>query len=612
MDGLRKDLLSDACGDSAILGCVAPRRGYCLSSSSRARARDRDRSRRPARPGRAVATVLVAGLLLLGAAAAEAQTAPTVTGVALTSDPNDDDRTGDDATYAYYGSNVVQPDVVEVTVTFSVAVDITGAPQLELDFAGTAKAAACEAATSTTTMVCSYTVVENDSAPNGIAIEADKLTLDDGTIKEAGSTTVNAVLTHSAVAIDSGHKVDGSRPTLVTTGTDAPQTSTDGTQVILTFSEDIGYVDINGVTLKETTGNLTISQGVTATFSGNTVTLTLIPAFTIQYGQSIEMQVRLTFVHDTAGNRVVEVPAGQAVTNNVPQPPAAIDTVEITSDPGMDKIYAPGDNIAVTATFDRAVAVSGTPRIELHLGGGSRGERWAEYSSGTGTTALVFSYTVEATDESDTDGIEVGEFGTCGGQPGPQRRDHHDGRDRGERVPGLRSVSQRQRAPGQLGAADADGRRDVDGRNKGDPDVQRRSRRRYRPRHLRRHVCLEGQGGRHDRGAERTDVDSLRQPGDADAGHSADLGDAGGDGELRRSHQRGRLRRHRGPGGQRRRLLHRPDGDQSLRPPGGLVGRVDLRPRSRQHLRHRRRGRGDGDLRRGGRHLRLPAAGAGL
>ena len=212
MDGLRKDLLSDASADSAILGRVAPRRGYCLSSASPPGSRDRDRSRRPVRPGRAAATVLVAGLLLLGAAAAEAQTAPTVTGVALTSAP------GTDQTYAFYGSTLVQPDVVEATVTFSAAVDISGTPppQLELDFAGTAKAASCATGTSTTTMVCSYTVAENDSAPNGIAIAANKLT--GGTIYATGSTTVNAVLTHSAVAIDSGHKVDGSLPTLVTTG----------------------------------------------------------------------------------------------------------------------------------------------------------------------------------------------------------------------------------------------------------------------------------------------------------------------------------------------------------------------------------------------------------
>ena len=98
--------------------------------------------------------------------------------------------------------------------------------------------------------MCSYTVAENDSAPNGIAIAANKLTLNGGTIKLSGYTTVDAVLTHDAVAIDSGHKVDGMRPTLVTTGDDAPRRPrTDGTQVILTYSEDIGSVNIGRLAL---------------------------------------------------------------------------------------------------------------------------------------------------------------------------------------------------------------------------------------------------------------------------------------------------------------------------------------------------------------------------
>ena len=148
-------------------------------------------------------------------------TAPTVTAVELTTT----------TTYAI-------GDEVEATVTFSAAVDITGTPRLELDFAGTAKPAACGAATNTTTMVCRYEVVADDSAPNGIAIAANKLTLNGGTIYATGSTTITADLAHTAVAIDAGHKVDGIRPTLTTTGTDAPTTSTDGTKVILTFSED--------------------------------------------------------------------------------------------------------------------------------------------------------------------------------------------------------------------------------------------------------------------------------------------------------------------------------------------------------------------------------------
>ena len=110
---------------------------------------------------------------------------PAVSSVALTSAP------GSDNTYAI-------GDAVEATVTFDAAVDITGTPQLELDFAGTAKAAGCATGTNTTTMACSYTVLVGDSAPNGVAIAANKLT--GGTITATGSTTITADLTHTAVA----------------------------------------------------------------------------------------------------------------------------------------------------------------------------------------------------------------------------------------------------------------------------------------------------------------------------------------------------------------------------------------------------------------------------
>ena len=56
------------------LAAVRAEPSHCLRSAAPYGARDRARSRRPARPGRAAATVLVVGLLLLGAAVAEAQT----------------------------------------------------------------------------------------------------------------------------------------------------------------------------------------------------------------------------------------------------------------------------------------------------------------------------------------------------------------------------------------------------------------------------------------------------------------------------------------------------------------------------------------------------------
>ena len=53
---------------------ASSRPGPQSAAAAPVRARDRDRSLRPARPGRLAATVLVVGLVLLGAAAAEAQT----------------------------------------------------------------------------------------------------------------------------------------------------------------------------------------------------------------------------------------------------------------------------------------------------------------------------------------------------------------------------------------------------------------------------------------------------------------------------------------------------------------------------------------------------------
>ena len=69
--------------------------------------------------------------------------APTVTGVALTS------VSVNNNTWAIGERSRA------ATVTFSEAVDITGAPQLELAFAGAPKAADCDADTNTTTMLCS-------------------------------------------------------------------------------------------------------------------------------------------------------------------------------------------------------------------------------------------------------------------------------------------------------------------------------------------------------------------------------------------------------------------------------------------------------------------------
>ena len=276
-------------------------------------------------------------------------------------------------------------DAVEATATFSEAVDITGTPQLELDFAGTPKAAACTAATNTntTTMVCSYTVVMGDSAPNGIAIAANKLTLNGGTITATGSTTINADLTHVAVAIDAARKVDGNRPLFVITGNDAPTTSTDGTQVILTFTEDISSVDRTRITIVLGTDTLSTSA------AGTTVELALTTALTATT-TNLTVALSADAVEDAAGNGNLAVPA-VSVTNTVVAAPT-VTSVELTS---TTTTYAIGDEVEATVTFSAGVDITGTPQLELDFAGTPKP---AACGAATKTTTMVCRYTVAAGD----------------------------------------------------------------------------------------------------------------------------------------------------------------------------------------------------------------------
>ena len=254
---------------------------------------------------------------------------------------------------------------IELTVTFSAAVDITGTPQLELDFDGTPKPANCTAATNTTTMVCAYTVVENDSAPNGIAIAANKLTLNGGTITATGSTTLNADLDHGAVAIDAGQKVDGIRPTLVTTGADAPTTSTDGTQVILTFSENLDSVDRTKITIGIGGGN--VAQTSAARVAGTKVELDL--STVIDATVMLTVALSVDAVEDGASNgnlAVAATPVTNAVTANEPpefsSPTATREVPENTAENTNIGTALPAatdaDNDPLTYTLEGADAAS--------------------------------------------------------------------------------------------------------------------------------------------------------------------------------------------------------------------------------------------------------------
>ncbi|WP_293785928.1 MBG domain-containing protein, partial [uncultured Pedobacter sp.] len=73
--------------------------------------------------------------------------------------------------------------------------------------------------------------------------------------------------------------------------------------------------------------------------------------------------------------------------------------------------YKIGQTLSFTINFSGNVVVTGTPQLSITVGSASKS---ANYVSGSGSSALTFSYTV-ASGDLDTDGITIGTLGLNGG-----------------------------------------------------------------------------------------------------------------------------------------------------------------------------------------------------
>ena len=319
-----------------------------------------------------------------------------VTGVAVTSDA------GDDATYAL-------GETVEVTVRFNeaVTVDTTGGtPGLAIDMDPASwgeKRAAYARGSGTAALVFAHAVVEPNYSTLGVAVLADTLALNGGTIRSA-SSGAEASLMHVGLPHNAAHKVDW-QLSRDTTPPELLRGEVDGATMRLTFSEVIHAAAslTNGAfTVKKTPpggSERDVSLSGTPVIGGATVALTLANAvLSADTGVKVSYRQPTTgtgnWLRDAAGNEVADF-TDEPVTNGTR---VVVSDVEVSSDAGDDATYALRDVVRVTVTFSEAVAVTGAPRLKLALGAGA--ERWAAYASGSRSAALAFAYTVAQADAS--------------------------------------------------------------------------------------------------------------------------------------------------------------------------------------------------------------------
>ncbi|MCY4012691.1 MAG: autotransporter outer membrane beta-barrel domain-containing protein [Gammaproteobacteria bacterium] len=313
------------------------------------------------------------------------------------------------------GDTFILDDRIEVRVVFSEAVVVLGSPTIDLEIGATVRTAAYVLGSRTDTLVFHYRVVAGDEDDDGVSIPADALPA--GSITDVAGNPADLAL--GAVRTRFRFNVDGVVPVIDDVTIVPPESGGtfvlgDQIEVLVVFTE---AVTATGEPVVE----LTIgAEARRAQFAGGAGTDTL--AFRYRVAAGDEDEDGVSIESDTlTGGTIADVP-GNLARRTFDAVPAddrfkvdavvpGVDSVEIVSDAGSDLTYIPGDVVEVQATFTDAVHVTGEPVLTLSIGANSRP---AAFASGSGTSDLLFSYTVVEGDY-DEDGISIAANAISGG-----------------------------------------------------------------------------------------------------------------------------------------------------------------------------------------------------
>jgi hypothetical protein len=316
-------------------------------------------------------------------------TAPTVTNVTSS------------AANGTYGTGSVIP----IQVTFSEVVNVTGTPRLTLETGASDTVVNYSSGSGTTTLTFTYTVPANDVsadldykattslAPNGGTMQ-DAAT-NDATLTLVAPGAAGALGANKNIVIDAVGAVvtdvtsstaDGSYPVgsvisiqviyddvMTVTGTPRLTLETGGTDAVVDYVSGSGTTTLTftyTVAAGHTAADLNYTTSTALALNGGTITDSL--------NNAADLTLPATGnAHSLGGNKNLVIDTTAPTVTNV--------TSSTTNG-----TYGAGATISVQMTFSEAVTVTGTPQLTLETGAS---DAVVNYASGSGTTALTFTYT---------------------------------------------------------------------------------------------------------------------------------------------------------------------------------------------------------------------------
>jgi len=318
--------------------------------------------------------------------------------------------------------------VIGIQVNFTTAVNVTGTPQLILRIGATDRNVNYASGSGTTALTFSYTVQAGDTSADLDYASTSALTLNGGTIRN--SSAVNAILTLpspaaiGSLAANKAIVIDTTVPTVLNVNSSTGNASYgvgSAISIQVNFSEVVNVTGTPQLKLETGATDRTIS------YVSGTGTTSITFTYTVQAGDTSadldyfdinSLTLNGGSIRDLATNdSVLTLPAPSTANSLAANKIISIDTTAPTvtgiTSSSVNGNFILGSTVSIQVNFSENVTVSGIPRLTVETG---TTDRIVNYSSGSTTSSLTFTYTVQTGDSSsDLDYIDTSALALNGG-----------------------------------------------------------------------------------------------------------------------------------------------------------------------------------------------------
>ncbi|WKY30959.1 DUF4347 domain-containing protein [Pseudomonas donghuensis] len=292
-------------------------------------------------------------------------------------------------------------DVLSFTVNTSEAVIVDtsgGTPRLLLNIGGVTRHATYVSGSGTGALLFQYTVQAGNNDANGIGV-AGTLDLNGGAVRDGAGNALNLSLNN--LGSTSSVRVDTVAPQVADiVRVDVSPVASSSVRYTVTFDESVSGVDSPDFAL---VFSGTASGRIASVTALNGWTYTVLVDSLAGLGTlRLDLKGSGTAIVDSAGN---DLGGGlQGSVYSIDRVAPSVTAVQVPA----NGTYVAGQTLDFTVQLDEAVLVDtadGLPRLAISLGNGR--VAYADYLSGSGSTALVFRMTVSSGQQGNN-GISVG------------------------------------------------------------------------------------------------------------------------------------------------------------------------------------------------------------